>query len=310
MSIIQHGFSDAKRDGLLLYIASDVRSGSTLLDMLIGAHSQVVSLGEIHYLRDHFRKEGTGYSWNWRCTCGQDFNLCPFWSDIDKLVQIKLNKSIKELDTKAVRFWSRFPLITLPNKQIKNISKHFNSIKQSIYAGRNCWDIIDSIYKYTGKPIVVDSSKTAEQLRFLYYWRPKSIRAIYLIRDGRGVIFSKIKRVGDSARKASKTWILENLKILSIMCLLPNRQKLVLKYEDLCTNPQVEINKIFNFLNIYPEVINLAKFDRHNVGGSPHRFNRNNTDIKIDERWKEALSKRELNVFRVLGGWLNKFMGY
>ena len=157
---------------------------------------------------------------------------------------------------------------------------------------------------------MVDSSKTSEQLRFLYYWRPESIRAIYLIRDGRGVIFSKIKRVGDSARKASKTWVLENLKIFLIMCLLPTSQRLFLKYEDLCANPQVEITKIFNFLNVSPEAINFAKVDRHNVGGSPHRFNRNNTDIQLDERWKKALSKRELNVFRVLGGWLNKVMGY
>ena len=63
---------------VLLYIASDVRSGSTLLDMLLGGHSQIEALGELQFLKSHVRREGTGYSWDWKCTCGADFTDCPF----------------------------------------------------------------------------------------------------------------------------------------------------------------------------------------------------------------------------------------
>ena len=135
------------------------------------------------------------------------------------------------------------------------------------------------------------------------------MRMIYLVRDGRGVIYSKINREGDSARKASKTWVLENIKILAIKLLIPKYQSITIKYEELCKDPQYTFDRITRFLKIPQEKIRFSKSSRHNVGGSPHRFDKTNTDIKLDERWKYKLSAKDKMAFNVFGGWLNRVVG-
>ena len=48
---------------LLVYIASDVRSGSTLLDFILGSHPKITSVGEIQFLLDHFKREPERIGW-------------------------------------------------------------------------------------------------------------------------------------------------------------------------------------------------------------------------------------------------------
>jgi hypothetical protein len=295
---------------LLLYIASDVRSGSTLLDLLLGGHPQIVSVGEIQYLNSHFRREGIGYSWQWLCTCGERFDVCPFWSIVNKITENKLKTPLTDLDTKVNRTNATFPLTMLSDRSLGYLARYYSPIGQNLNAAKNCWEIIDIIHTITDKPVIVDSSKTAEQLRFLYRFRPASIRMIYLIRDGRGVVYSKMNRVRDSVSKASKSWVLENVKIFLIMTKLPKTQRLILRYEDLCRSPEITIGKVIDFINVPSQQIEFSKTERHNVGGSPHRFNYSDTTIRLDERWRNGLSPRDLKVFACVGGWLNRLMGY
>ena len=45
-----------------ILVLSDNRSGSTLLDQCLGAHPNVVSLGEVHWLRAYVRQDRTIYN--------------------------------------------------------------------------------------------------------------------------------------------------------------------------------------------------------------------------------------------------------
>ena len=179
-----------------------------------------------------------------------------------------------------------------------------------IQAGEACWSIVDSIMRVSEKTIVVDSSKNAEQFRFLYFWRPDCLRLIHLVRDGRAVVYSKMNRGPESCRRASCGWVSESLKILLMKAWLPEGKTLQLKYEDLCADPQGELDKITGFLDVKPEPANFSKEDRHNVCGSPHRFDKENTEIKLDDRWKRKMSRGDRFVFFVIGGWLNRVLGY
>ncbi len=58
-----------------IYICGAGHSGSTLLDMLLGSHSQVASLGEISNLPMELAV-------NNKCTCGQHIRNCEVWSDV------------------------------------------------------------------------------------------------------------------------------------------------------------------------------------------------------------------------------------
>ena len=65
-----------------IYICSAGHSGSTLLDLLLGSHSNVTSLGEINQLSKNL-------SLNTLCTCGEEIRSCDFWKDIAN--QLKKN---------------------------------------------------------------------------------------------------------------------------------------------------------------------------------------------------------------------------
>ena len=59
----------------VVFILSTGRSGSTLLDMLLGAHPQLCPLGEIHYLQG-------GLELGRFCGCGMPLKDCKFWQSV------------------------------------------------------------------------------------------------------------------------------------------------------------------------------------------------------------------------------------
>jgi hypothetical protein len=63
--------SPASGQKTLVYIAADSRSGSTLLDLLLGNHDQAISIGELRRLNDHYNK-------NLACSCNVHIRICPF----------------------------------------------------------------------------------------------------------------------------------------------------------------------------------------------------------------------------------------
>ena len=61
----------------VIYITSSMYSGSTLLDLCLGSHSKMVSLGEICNLSKAF---GNGDI----CSCGAPLPECPFWEAVEQ----------------------------------------------------------------------------------------------------------------------------------------------------------------------------------------------------------------------------------
>ena len=53
----------------VIYIISDRRSGSTLLENILSKSNETVSVGELAMLKGHILKEGPGEIWNWNCSC-------------------------------------------------------------------------------------------------------------------------------------------------------------------------------------------------------------------------------------------------
>ena len=58
-----------------VYICSAGHSGSTLLDLLLGSHSRIASLGEIDQLSKNI-------ALNTLCACGEPVRSCVLWRDI------------------------------------------------------------------------------------------------------------------------------------------------------------------------------------------------------------------------------------
>src|SRR6266571_3275615 len=71
----ERGLKDAARP-TVLFIAGASRSGSTMLDLLLGELDGYVAAGELRNLWGHGLLDG------WRCGCGEPVKSCPFWRSV------------------------------------------------------------------------------------------------------------------------------------------------------------------------------------------------------------------------------------
>ena len=157
-----------------------------------------------------------------------------------------------------------------------------------------------------------ESSKGRRRLNALYLADPKAFRLVYMIRDGRGVAASRMRRRGATMDQAARTWLRDNRRGLWNLRGIPKNRVMFPHYEDLCRNPRPAMHKVCDFLGLSfdERVTRLFKGNAHMVGGNPMQFRTDEVAICLDERWREQLSADDLAVFDRGAGAHNRRLGY
>jgi hypothetical protein len=277
----------------LIYFAGVGRSGSTILGFIIGSAPEVQNCGELalfnrankgDYLNDKilkFEKNG--------CSCGKLSNECPFWNKITNKI-----KSIEQKDGvytgRQVSFRNRlsfFIKILLPfykfprNKNVK--SYDYFLIKTIMNEAK----ITHPFVRYA-----LDTSKSIHRLHWLAQHTCLDVRVIFLIRDGRGYINSRLKNNPKEYLRSLRMWIKNNFMIMRYLK-KENIPYYRLSYERFCMDPEKYLRSINKFLNInilenYTEAVRQKVF--HVAAGNPTRLNiKNFKGIKLDNKWKTDL---------------------
>ena len=109
---------------------------------------------------------------------------------------------------------------------------------------RNSWRVAEAMADLDGTRFIVDSSKTAIRLKLLYLTRPAGVRVIYLVRDGRAVAASAMRRAELTAAAAARVWKRENHNLALVLRGIPAAQQHRVRYEDLCEDPARELTRI------------------------------------------------------------------
>jgi len=322
----------------IVYIVGSGRSGSTLVDMVLGAHSAMFSLGEIISLLDYIKEDK-------ECACRKKFHQCPFWKDVISEFSLQwgvdLIKDPEMLDLKIIDRGnrSRFGyLIEIGSRIIdfkpKHSSRRTNTDREIIERAHEFYDLVR---KKSDTKILIDSSKSIRRSLRLSWNRPEdSFRLIFLVRDGRGVVHSRRKReiIVDEPQEVEgeirmeeikrpaihpsrsmlryiTAWLQVNLSTYLGLLTIPRRNWMILKYEDLCHNPEMTLQRVCEFLNLDYEagMIDFRLAAHHNIDGNPVRFR--SGGIKIpDEKWRTGLNSTDRLLFGSVAGWLNYLFGY
>ncbi|MEO0297181.1 MAG: sulfotransferase [candidate division WOR-3 bacterium] len=287
----------------ILYITGSGRSGSTILDILLGEGDNTFSIGEFKQFWKKFLKKGA------LCSCNKNYLNCNFWSEIIKEIFGKYEISEKEIDyfCSLQKIVERIPLINFfqTKKYILNYKKEIEEYKNFLL------EIYGKIFKNTGASIIIDSSKLPHYL-FLLKDIPYEIKIIHLIRDPRGVAYSWTKLKFDPSvneymkRYHPFTSVRKWIYINFVIEILKKDFKYFtrLKYEDFCCSPQTNLNKVLKELNLLihglPNLSNkkfIIKKLKHLVGGNPNRFNDKEIFIHLDYQWvKEFSTKNKILV--------------
>lgn len=303
------GHDDGSTPVRVLYIGGCGRSGSTLLDRMLGELPGFVSTGEVRFIWER------GLVENRLCGCGEPFRECPFWHSVGEEAfggwdALDANDMVA-LD-RAVNRHRYLPLLVAPrlSRSFQKRLERYVEILGRLYA---------AIDRVSGGACIVDSTKDPPFAFLLRRVPTLDLRIVHLVRDSRGVAFSWTKKVrrpedGDVPRfmhtyhpvDMGCRWVVYNACFHLLGRLgVPG---LMMRYEEVVASPRREIERAtalvgekigdnsLDFLNGRQVELGV----HHTISGNPMRFQRGAIELALDEEWRSRLSpvhRRMVSVF-------------
>jgi hypothetical protein len=277
----------------VLYVGGWGRSGSTLLDRLLGQVPDTFSVGE---MRDIWLR---GVLENRRCGCGEPFGECPFWTEVGAhafggWTQAQARR-LHGLRMRFDRPWTT-PLLAGRSLETSDL-REYVQVTAALYG---------AIAEISGANTIVDSTKIPSYAFLLRRIPTVDLRFLHLVRDSRGVVYSWQKSVtrtdstGDAddmirygVASASGRYLMYNG--LSGLFSMTSTPYLFIRYEDLATDPEPTIRRVLRFAGLPGSVDFLQQgtadlSTNHTVDGNPMRFSDGPLRVRLDEAWREQLA--------------------
>jgi len=301
----------------VLYVGGWGRSGSTLLDLMLGQVPGFFAAGE---LRQIWRK---GVAENRRCGCGVAFHHCPFWTKVGHEAfggwdSLDLEEAL-DLRTRLDRP-AALPLL------VRSASGGHEVVRYVELLGR----LTNAIRSVSGARVIVDSSKTAAHALLLRRIPGSEVRLVHLVRDSRGVVFSwhrghdrrvasgrTPRRGRTSVASGSGRWLFYNATTPLLRRI--GVPYLFLRYEDLVSDPERWLTEVVAHAGGVGDRAALSFMDGHHVtlqpnhivhGSSGLRFHSGELDLKLDEQWRRDMPGADRAMVTALTLPLLKRFGY
>ena len=284
----------------VLFIAGFGRSGSTLLDNILGGIEGFFSLGELIYLWDRSLRD------NRLCGCGTPFAECPTWApiasdsvaDFDDATLQRIIDIRESLGPGGVLLRSRFGRRPLTGAGIDEFVEAHSRVYRAIHS-------------QTGCQVIVDSSKWPAYGFLLKQFPGIEPYVVHLLRDPRPVAYSWQKTKvydpsGDqpmymsqfSLPASCQLWNKWNLAT-EILLGRPRKRYLRLRYEDFVDRPRKAVERIVELVGegdaelpfVSDRLVQLGV--NHSVGGNPSRFQKGVVEVRRDEAWRQRMSGRQ-----------------
>lgn len=219
----------------VVYVLGDGRSGSTVLDIVLGNHPDVSSVGEARKVPTRGWGEGSS------CSCGLPMGECPFWSEVREDWARRVGaddlEGFRELQG-VYESRSALPRLLAERRRSSGRFRRYALLNAALF---------QAIRAASGRPIVVDSSKVPARALALGSVPGVELRLVHLVRDARGVAASR-KKAGTGvsstpAWRSSLRWTEANLLSEGVRRLVDPGGRRV-RYEDLAADPRGELQKI------------------------------------------------------------------
>lgn len=293
----------------VLYIAGYGRSGTTILDNVLGKVDGWFTVGELRYIWDR------GIEKNWTCGCGSPFRDCQFWKTV-------FNKAFGGFDEVNVdlmlRYRSYLPSIKQKSPNLSlNSGKPKNDLSHNHF-NENLEKLYRTIRDVTGCEVIVDSSKWASYGEKISLLPSIQMYLIHLVRDPRAVAYSwkRTKKYEPFERsdvyipkhssiRTSIEWGIWNMAVEVLRNRIPEKS-ILLRYEDFGNDPRFAVDKVldlFGVENQSQQFVGDHQVDlgeNHCVSGNPIRFARGDVRIQADMEWETNMSSVDKGVVQIL----------
>jgi hypothetical protein len=307
-----------------VYFVAAGRSGSTLLDRLLGTHPDALAVGEVRHLPKNIALGS-------RCSCGEVVQSCPFWAPVIDELSRRLGRDLWKrpyaLDLGVIQ-----PAVEIDQSR----QTRWRSLSRSAQLGltelslrlgldvRTAWTLAsfrralrtnellhDVLRQQSGRRVIIDSTKGFRFGIGQYLLAPQRSRVVLLSRDGRGVM-SSLMRSGRGREAAVDHWVNYYRRALPwIERYVAQDHQLRVRYEDVVADPTGELNRILAFLGLAPNDVTqiVEGHEPHILNGNPMRHGAI-LAIAPDERWRRELSADDLSYFQAHAGDTARQLGY
>jgi len=302
----------------LLFLGGLGRSGTTLVERLLGELPGVCSLGEIVHLWQRDIRDDE------RCGCGSRFSGCTFWQRVGKAafggwheVDVYRVKALQEA-VERTRHIPRLASARLPDEH-RALVEEYAGYYTAIYR---------AAAEVSGASVLVDSSKHSALAHCLRWSTDLDMRVVHVVRDPRGVAHSWTKKVSrpetDDAEEMTRyspgrsavLWNTHN----AALGLLARRGVPVrrLRYEQFMADPRAGLLQLAGFAGLDVSTEDLAFLGEshadlrvgHSAAGNPMRFAVGRIPLRRDDTWVSSLPARQRRLVGAVCAPLLRAYGY
>lgn len=288
------------------FILAHSFSGSTLLSLLLGAHPEIATVGEMFIVRGHNTDD---YS----CSCGEPIDRCAFWQRVAREMAARgIPYDVRSEDTSLSAgdygwpgrrvVWAeprgRF-LEAVRRAAFALMPGVSRELDRRIAINRHLADVVLDL---RGARVFVDATKRPGRALLLQRDPRLDLRVIHLVRDGRAVCRSTIRNLGRTVEEGARSWASSAERCEDLRQTLPPERWLTVRHEDLCRDVPGTLERIFGFLGVDTDhPIGDFRASDHHIIGNRMRLSRT-SEIRLDERWRAELRPEQIRTVERIAG--------
>jgi Sulfotransferase family len=285
----------------VLFIGGGTKSGSTLLDLMLGQVPTFFSVGELRQIWQR------GCVENAYCGCKERFFDCPFWSEVGDVAfggwhNLDIEETLAQRD--GIDRVGSFRIL----RRAHSTGDLTPSMVRYLATLRA---LLRAVQEVSKAEVIVDSSKAPTHALLLDMISDVRFNLVHLVRDSRGVTFSW-KRSGRGERRKRKLRSVRGRLAVNIRApvgwLSYNRQiprlaeldmsYVRLRYEDLVSDPRGSLQRLLATSGLIVNENDLA-FVRdgtivlgrnHTVYGNRLRFSSGELPLRVDDQWRTEMT--------------------
>jgi Sulfotransferase family len=301
----------------VVFIGGYARTGSTLLDRILGEIEGFASFGELrHIWRRSFRGDQL-------CGCGVPFRDCPFWIEVANVAFGGFDgvdaDAIGRLERGVGSFWN-IPRIATggwPAGYRRRLDAYRDALER----------LYGAIQRVSGARYLVDSTKDPQHAYVLRSIPGFDVRVVHLVRDSRAVAYSwrrqrrrpeihwrDLNMPRYPAIRSAFAWDLANITAGAARA--AGFPYVRVRYEDLMRDPRGELDRIVRALALGPVDLShvgattVHLTTAHTTAGNPIRFQEGTVALRLDDEWRSRMATIDRSVVSALTfPWLRRY-GY
>ncbi len=301
----------------MIYILGAGRSGSTVLDSVLGNHPEITNVGELGGLHRAVWVN------NEYCACGKRGSQCEFWTAVLDQWKALTNNADAAVYLAMQRKFERLGFrqsLRLGWERVRRSAGFGTYLEQTAH-------LYEAISRVSGRRVVVDSSKNPLRAAVLLRTRGIDLRIVHLVRDGRAVAWSVKKSLPKDERGGVQNtlpsrpvwrtvcyWMLVNL-LSGWVKTSASARSVRIRYEDFVSDPKEALGRIAQVIDVdLTDVARAAASGEsmqvgHTIAGNRLRM-AGSVRLQPDWQWMRKLPPRDRRICWAIAGWLLRRYGY